>query len=66
MEAFAYCAIVEANISELAAEIVEKLGCDFKRERPALMVMAPDSYWLSHLGHPIASRITTTGELTPR
>jgi hypothetical protein len=66
-EAFAYCAIFEADISELAAEIVvETPGCDFNRERSALMVMAPESYWQNHPGHPIAPRITTTGELTPR
>jgi hypothetical protein len=67
LEAFAHCAVAEANISELAAEIVvQPLGYDFNRERSALMAMAPESYWQNHLGHPIASRITTTGELTPR
>jgi len=42
LETFAYCAIVEASISEPAAEIVvETPGCDVKPEHSALMVMTP-------------------------
>ena len=51
LEAFAYCAIVEANIGEMAAEATEKLSCGITQDRPALMVMAPEDYWLSYLSH---------------
>ena len=54
LEAFAYCAIVEANIGEIAAEAAKKLSCDIPRHRPALMIMAPEDYWLSYLSHPKA------------
>ena len=54
LEAFAYCAIVEANIDDLAAEAKETLGCTIKRARPTLMVMAPEDYWVSYLRHPRA------------
>jgi hypothetical protein len=54
LEAFAYCAIVEANIDELAAEAATTLCCEISRDRSALMVMAPEDYWLSYLGHPKA------------
>lgn len=54
LEAFAYCAIVEANIDELAAEAAATLGCEITRDRSALMVMAPEDYWLSYLRKPRA------------
>jgi hypothetical protein len=28
--------------------------------------MAPESYWLGHLGHPIVARMTTSRKLTPQ
>ena len=54
LEAFAYCAIIEANIDDLAAEAKETLGCTIKPARPTLMTMAPEDYWVSYLHHPRA------------
>jgi hypothetical protein len=54
LEGIAYCAIVEANIDDLAGEALESFGCTITPVRPALMVMAPEDYWLSYLRKPRA------------
>lgn len=56
LEAFAYCAVVEANIGDIADEAMEKFSCDMTRDRPALMIMATEDYWLRYLGHPKAGK----------
>ena len=54
LEALAYCAIVEANVAEIAREAAESLGIDIQPVRPALMVLAPGEYWSGYLDHPAA------------
>ena len=54
LEAFAYCAIVEANLGDIADEAMEQFSCNMTRDRPALMVLAAEDYWLSYLSHPKA------------
>ena len=50
LEGFAYCAIIEANSSDIADEARLSLSAP----RPALLVMAPEEYWMDYLGHPRA------------
>lgn len=45
LEAFAYCAIIEANAHEISAEIAETYGLDVDSGRPCLVVMGPERYW---------------------
>jgi hypothetical protein len=51
LEALAYCAIIEANIDDVTAEVSSTFGFTLTRTRAALMVMAPEDYWMSYLGH---------------
>ncbi|HYQ70654.1 MAG TPA: hypothetical protein VET88_01870 [Gammaproteobacteria bacterium] len=51
LEAFAYCAVIEANSSDISAEAAALFDMQFTQGRPALCVMAPDSYWLAWLEH---------------
>jgi hypothetical protein len=48
LEGFAYCAIVEAN----GADIAEEAQLQFSTNRPSLLVMAPEDYWIDYLHHP--------------
>ncbi|MDA7968983.1 MAG: hypothetical protein MPK31_08680 [Gammaproteobacteria bacterium] len=45
LEALAYCAIVEANIEQIAGEARETFGVNFSAKKPRLMILAPGSYW---------------------
>ena len=51
LEALAYCAIVEANLSHIALEAFDQFGCEFTQSRPALIVMATKKYWSAYLHH---------------
>ena len=54
LEGLAYCAIVEANLADIASEVAEPhvlSAC-----RPTLVVMAPDDYWTGYLERPRAGR----------
>ena len=52
LEGLAYCAIVEANIADIASEAAKHHA--LKTCRPALVVMAPDDYWAGYADHPRA------------
>jgi hypothetical protein len=52
LEALAYCAIIEANSSDISAEAATLFDMQLAPGRPALCVMAPDSYWFAWLEHP--------------
>ena len=52
LEGLAYCAIIEANGADIAAELKEKLDLDNLTHRPCLIVMAPEEYWRAYLGNP--------------
>jgi hypothetical protein len=52
MEGLAYCAIVEKNISAIAAETTSKFGLPLSAATPILMIMAPEKYWEQYLQHP--------------
>lgn len=54
LEALAYCAVIEANSADISAEAAASFGMQLTQGRPALCVMAPDSYWLAYLEHPKA------------
>jgi len=45
LEALAYCAIVEANARDFAAEISGRYSLHAADGRPDLVVMGPDAYW---------------------
>ncbi len=45
LESLAYCAIVEANASDISGEIESRFFTDTETGRPSLVVMGPDSYW---------------------
>lgn len=45
LEALAYCAIVEANVLEIANDANSRYGKSVEIEPPGLVVMAPIEYW---------------------
>ena len=49
LEGLAYCALVEANIDDIAGEAFTRFNLPFSQSRPDLIVMAPDDYWQSYL-----------------
>jgi hypothetical protein len=51
LEALAYCAIIEANIEDVTAEVSSTFGYTLTQTRAALMVMAPEDYWMRYLSH---------------
>jgi hypothetical protein len=51
IEAFAYCAIVEANASNIANEALKNFDIKLSGSRPALIVMAPEEYWFGYKDH---------------
>jgi hypothetical protein len=52
LEALAYCAIVEANASEIANEASTRLSKSIDDRPPGLIVLAPQDYWEGYLAHP--------------
>lgn len=54
LEALAYCAIVEANASDIASEASTRFGRSIEDRPPALVVMAPRDYWVGYAEHPKA------------
>ena len=52
LEALAYCAIVEANASEIAGDASTRFNKSVDDRSPALVVMAPQDYWEGYLKHP--------------
>lgn len=52
LEALAYCAIVEANAVDIAKDAEAKFGLRLTSGGPALVVMAPDEYWMRYLSRP--------------
>ncbi len=54
LEALAYCAIVEANASEIANEASTKFNRSIDDRPPGLVVMAPQDYWAGYVEHPRA------------
>ena len=50
LEGLAYCAIVEANIDDIADEAKSVFNSHTTQTRPDLVVMAPDDYWEYYLG----------------
>jgi hypothetical protein len=55
LEALAYAAIVEANGDAFRSEIQELLGRRTTRERPDLLVAAPNDYWMMWDGREAAA-----------
>jgi hypothetical protein len=51
LEALAYCAIVEANLTDIAQEAFDKFGYEFTQSRPTLVVMATEKYWSAYMNH---------------
>lgn len=54
LEGLAYCAIVEANVEDIAEEAMSMFNLHATQTRPDLIVMAPDDYWEYYLGKPSA------------
>ncbi|KPK49233.1 MAG: hypothetical protein AMS22_13970 [Thiotrichales bacterium SG8_50] len=54
LEALAYCAIVEANATDIAGELKNSFNRQIKIAAPILLVMAPQDYWTGYLGHSAA------------
>ena len=45
LESLAYCAMVEANATDISDEIENRFSLDTRTKRPSLVVMGPASYW---------------------
>lgn len=51
LEGLAYCAMFDANVEDIVAEANSKLNQSLQQQRPVLIVVAPDTYWLNYLQH---------------
>ena len=51
LEALAYCAIIEANASEIASEARARFNKSIDGRPPGLVVMAPQDYWVGYVEH---------------
>jgi hypothetical protein len=47
LEALAYCAIIEANKADISNEIAAKHGVRDIADKPLLIVIAPEDYWIA-------------------
>lgn len=56
LEALAYCAIVEANASEIASEASTRFNKSIDDRPPGLVLLAPQDYWAGYLEHPSAGQ----------
>ena len=56
LEAFTYCAVVEANADDIRSEAAKEYDMELTEARPALVVMAPAGYWSGYLSHPKAGQ----------
>jgi len=52
LEGLAYCAIVEANLADIADEAKSIFHLHIAHTRPDLLVLAPNDYWRSYLSKP--------------
>ncbi len=52
LEGLAYCAVIEANVADIAKEAAALHGVDLSLARPALIVLAPEDYWTKYLENP--------------
>lgn len=67
LEALAYCAIIEANATEIAEEALALHARRLDVGRPALLVMAPSDYWLAYLSTPACGDwLSSVGGLVSR
>ncbi len=57
LEALAYCAIVEANASEIASEASTRFNKSIDDQPPGLVVMAPQDYWAGYVEHPKSGHV---------
>ena len=57
LEALAYTAILEANISVIAKEILVRHGFEVEHARPEILVVAPLEFWTNARGFPSANRM---------
>ena len=60
LEGLAYCAIVEANIENIAREAKTLFNINLKTGKPDLIVIAPHDYWLNYLKKNAAGDWVTT------
>lgn len=51
LEALAYCAIVAANTTDIAAEVSERFDLKLSVTQPLLIVVAPEKYWAGYVDH---------------
>jgi len=58
LEGLTYCAIIEANIADIASEAADHPA--LSTSRPTLVVMAPDDYWAGYVGRPRAGEWLST------
>ena len=55
LESLAYCAIVEANASDISNEIKDRFFIDTAAGRPVQVVMGPDRYWSARAHTPLSA-----------
>lgn len=54
LEGLAYCAIIEANLSDIKEEVRSQHHFELTQPRPDLIVLAPKPYWDYYLNKPSA------------
>ena len=56
LEALAYCAIVEANLEDIAEELKIRLNGEIQISALNLLIMAPQDYWTGYFEHSVAGK----------
>ena len=59
LEALNYAAIVEANLEQIAEEVLAIKGRQIRPTRPAIVILAPPSYWSSIAAYPPLAEFLT-------
>ncbi len=49
LEGLAYCSIIEANSATISKEVATKYALQLSATAPALVVLAPEDYWINYL-----------------
>ncbi len=69
LEGLAYAAVVEANLEQIAEEVLAIKGRHVRRTRPAVVLLAPLTYWTDIQGHPrltdLLALLTSISTATP-
>ena len=59
LESLIYAAIIEANLEQIAEEVLASKGLQVRRARPMIVILAPPSYWSDTAAYPSLAEFLT-------